>query len=191
MNILAIQGSPRPEGNTQAVLDFVLDGAREAGAKVELVHVCELEDVSGCRECNNCKKNPSETACATNDDIQELLSKSLASDLVLWATPVFCWAPTWLIKMPMDRYYCMFKYQKDGSVNSLMKGRKMAAVITAGGDENDGADLVTETCKRLSAFSQCEWVGALVAADVKDPDTIRADTKLVERARQFGKGLVS
>ncbi|MHC4695921.1 MAG: flavodoxin family protein [Planctomycetota bacterium] len=191
MKILAIQGSPRPKGNTQAVLDLVLDAAREAGASVDVVRLSKLKNISGCRECNTCKKTPDEIGCALDDDILGVLRQSLESDLVLWATPVFCWAPSWLIKMPQDRYYSLFKYKEDGTVNSLMKGRKMAAVITAGGDENDGADLVSETCRRLCAFSQCDWVGALIAAEVKNPDTIRADTKLVDRARRFGTQLVA
>lgn len=191
MNILALQGSPRREGNTQALLDVVLEAARQAGAETQLVELSQLDNVSGCMECKACKKNPAEPACALDDDIQEILSKSLASDLVVWATPVFCWSPSWLAKMAMDRYYCMFKYKKDGQVDSLMRGRKMAAVITAGGGKDDGADLVEETCRRLTAFSQCEWLGALVAANVESPESIRKDTDLMERARQFGGLLAS
>ena len=67
----------------------------------------------------------------------------------------------------------------------------MAAVSTAGGDENNGADLVSKTCRRVCAFSQCDWGGALIAAEVKDPDTIRAETKLIDRARRFGTQLVA
>ena len=191
MNILALQGSPRPEGNTQAVLDIVLQAARDAGAETEVVQLSELENISGCVECQACKDEPNEPGCALDDDMLSVLDKALACDVAVWATPVFCWAPSWLAKMAMDRFYCMFKHGKDGQVDSLMRGRRMAAVITAGGGEDDGADLVTETCRRLTAYSQCEWLGALVAANVTDPETIRADTGLIERARQFGAKLAS
>ena len=191
MNILALQGSPRPEGNTQAVLDIVLQAAREAGAETEVVQLSELENVSGCIECNACKKEPNKPACALEDDMQSVLDKALKCDVAVWATPVFCWSPTWLAKMAMDRFYCMFKYRSDGQVDSLMRGRRVAAVITAGGGEDDGADLVKATCRRLAAFSQCDWLGALVAANVTDPEQIRADTNLVEGARQFGGQLAS
>ncbi len=191
MNILALQGSPRREGNTQAVLDVVLQAARQAGAETELVELSQLEKLSGCIECKTCKKNPDEPGCALDDDMQDVLGKALESDVVVWATPVFCWSPTWLAKMAMDRFYSMFKYKKDGQIDSLMQGRKMAAIITAGGGEDDGADLVKETCRRLAAFSQCDWLGASVAANVTDPEMIRADTNLTERARQFGGQLAS
>lgn len=191
MNILALQGSPRRQGNTQTVLDIVLQAARRAGAETEVVELSRLQNVSGCIECKACKQKPNEPGCALDDDIQNLLGKALESDVVVWATPVFCWSPTWLAKMAMDRFYCMFKYGEDGQVNSLMQGRKMAAVITAAGGADDGADLVEETCRRLAVFSRCDWLGALVAAGVRDPETIRADTDLIERARQFGGQLAS
>lgn len=191
MNILALQGSPRRDGNTQAVLDIVLQAARQAGAETELVELSQLDKLSGCIECKACKDKPDEPGCTLDDDMQDVLGKALESDVVVWATPVFCWSPTWLAKMAMDRFYCMFKYKKDGQIDSLMQGRKMAAIITAGGGEDDGADLVKETCRRLAAFSKCDWLGAVVAANVTDPETIRANTNLIERARQFGGQLAS
>ena len=191
MNILALQGSPRREGNTQAVLDIVLQAAQQAGAETELVELSQLERLSGCIECKACKERPDEPGCALDDDMQDVLGKALESDVVVWATPVFCWSPTWLMKMAMDRFYCMFKYRKDGQIDSLMQGRKMAAIITAGGGEDDGADLVKETCRRLAAFSKCDWLGAVVAANVTDPETIRANTNLIELARRFGRQLAS
>ena len=67
----------------------------------------------------------------------------------------------------------------------------MAAVITAGGGDDDGADLVTETCRRMAEFAQARWLGAFVAARVESPDSIRADAELVDRARAFGRQLAS
>ncbi len=51
MKILAIQGSPQPEGNTRVILGAVLSAAAEAGAVVETAQVSELECLSGCDEC--------------------------------------------------------------------------------------------------------------------------------------------
>jgi multimeric flavodoxin WrbA len=189
--ILAIQGSPRRQGNTQAVLEVVLRAAQDAGAAVESIELCQMQDLTGCQECNACKKKADEPGCAIDDDLQDVLEKAIDSDLVVWATPVFCWAPSWLAKMAMDRFYCMFKYRKDGQIDSLLEGRKMAAVITAGGSEDDGADLVAETCKRMAAFSKCEWLGSLVADNVTNRKSIRADTDLIERAERFGRKLAS
>jgi len=142
MNILAIQGSPRPNGNTRAVLDIVVEAAERAGANVNMVRLAEFKNISGCLECFGCQKKESEPACAVDDDIQGVLKKATESDLVLWATPVFCWSPSWLAKMAMDRFYCLFKFEAPDKVRCLIEGRKMAAVVTAGGPESDGAEFI-------------------------------------------------
>ena len=189
MKILAFQGSPRPDGNTQAVLEMVLKSAEQAGAEVEIVQISQLGDISGCRECNVCQATADEPGCAIDDDLSPWVGAITKSDVIVWATPVFCWSPSWLAKIGMDRIYCLFKFQEDGEIATLIEGRKMAAVITAGGGPDDGADLVQETCKRLTLFSKCTWLGALVEANVENPATIRADQELTERAQAFGRQL--
>jgi multimeric flavodoxin WrbA len=191
MRIVALQGSPRVEGNTQAVLDMVLEGARQAGAQTETVKLIELEDFRGCMECFGCQGATDEPDCQIDDDMQGVFDKLMQADVIVWATPVFCWSPAWPLKMAMDRSFCMFKFQEDGEIRSLLEGRRMAAVLTAGGAESDGADLVQEICRRLVEFSRCKWEGTFVAAEVKDVESIRKDAALAERARAFGKKLAS
>ncbi len=192
MKILVIQGSPRPDGNTQAVLDTVLAAAEQAGAKTQTVQLSRLKGAVGCMECRACKQHRDEPGCAVDDGIAPILSQAVEADLILWATPVFCWSPSWLIKMVMDRFSSMFKFEDTiESVRSLLDGKKMAAVITAAGGEKDGADLVAETCRRMAQFSKCDWLGALTVANVVDAATIRADADLTERAGAFGSALVS
>ncbi len=192
MKILAIQGSPRPDGNTQAVLATVLAAAEQAGAKVQTVQLSRLKGIVGCMECHACQRHRDKPGCAVDDGIGPILSQAVEVDVILWATPVFCWSPSWLIKMVLDRFYCMFKFEDTiDSLRSLLEGKKMAVVITSGGSRQDGADLVTETCRRMAQFSKCDWLGALTVANVVDAATIRADADATERAESFGKELVS
>jgi len=191
MKILAIQGSPRPEGHTQAVLDIILDAAAEAGASTEVIQLSEYHDLAGCIECFACQQTPDEPGCVVLDDMQDVLAKALEADVIVLATPVFCWAPTWYLKMAMDRFYCTFKFESATEYRCLLEGRKVAAVISAGGDENDGADLVIEMCRRLAQFSKTEWLGAFVAANVTSVEGIREDAKLTAEARAFGQKLAS
>ena len=189
MKVLALLGSPRPNGNTRAVLDHVLEGAQRAGAEVELIDLSSLEDLTGCCECFVCQQSPDEPGCAVNDDMQEILSKALTADLLILATPVFCWSMSWLLKMAVDRMYCMFKFGGD-AVNCLLQGRRMAGVITSGGPEDDGASMITATFTQLAKFSKCKWLGSFVAAKVETQEAIRADRELCTRAVDFGREIV-
>ncbi len=191
MSILALLGSPRASGNTHAVLEMVLAGSHEAGAHTELVQLYKPKDLTGCMECQACQASADEPGCAIKDDMPLVIGKSIRADVIVWATPVFCWSPSWLLKMAMDRFYCTFKFTGGKDVRCLLQGRKMAAVITAGGGANDGADSVTDTCRRFAQFASCSWLGALVAPNVDTPATIRSDAALVEQARSFGRKLAS
>lgn len=189
MKILALQGSPRAAGNTDTVLKMVLASAEAAGAKVETVHIAKLEALRGCLECFGCQKTRDKPGCVVKDDMRAVMKKAMQADVIVWATPVFCWSPAWPLKIVMDRFFCTFKFDEDHKVTSLLKGRRMAAVITSGGGKDDGADLVTETLKRTAKFSQAKWLGALVAANAESPKRLRADQALARRAAAFGKRL--
>ena len=190
MRILAIHGSPRIAGNTDALLELVLDGARQGGAETEVVRLAELKDLTGCRECYGCQESTAEPGCVVEDDMQPIMTKALEADVIVFATPVFCWSPCWLMKMALDRFFCMLKFHEE-EVFSLLEGRRMAVVITAGGGEDDGADLVAETCRRMAEYTKCTWSGSLVAGFAKDPEGLRADQALAEGARSFGRQLIS
>ncbi|HNQ22728.1 MAG TPA: flavodoxin family protein [Phycisphaerae bacterium] len=185
--ILALQGSPRVQGNTRAVLDFVLEGATAAGAVADVIDLIGLKHLSGCRECFACQGQDDAPGCAVDDDMQLVLRQTLASDVLVLATPVFCWSPSWVLKMALDRLYCMFKFGDDGQVRCLLEGQAVAGVITAGGGNNDGADLVEETCRRMARYSGARWLGAFVAPNLKGPVAVRGDHALAERARAFGR----
>ena len=56
---LFINGSPRKNGNTAQLLKRAMDGAREAGAEVELVNLYDRSlNYKGCMSCFACKIKP-------------------------------------------------------------------------------------------------------------------------------------
>lgn len=52
---IALNGSPRKNGNTATLLQKALAGAAEAGAETELIHLIDL-DYKGCSSCFACKR---------------------------------------------------------------------------------------------------------------------------------------
>jgi len=55
MKVLGIYGSPRKGGNTDQLLDKVLEGAQSSGAEVKKVYTRDL-NLCGCIECGGCDK---------------------------------------------------------------------------------------------------------------------------------------
>ncbi len=77
MYILGINGSPRIGGNTDILLDKVLDGARSRGANAEKVILNTL-DISACQECEEIRDDGT---CIIEDDMQGLYDKIKRADL--------------------------------------------------------------------------------------------------------------
>ena len=90
MKIYILNGSPRKNGNTAQMCKAFADGAREAGAEVELVNLYDLE-FSGCHSCFACKlkggKHPCE--CTFPDAIRGLLHDVPRADGVVFASPIY------------------------------------------------------------------------------------------------------
>lgn len=53
MNILVLNGSPHPRGNTSQMIDAFREGAVSAGHMVEIVDVCKKQ-IGGCLACEYC-----------------------------------------------------------------------------------------------------------------------------------------
>lgn len=90
MKAMAINGSPRGDRNTAALLESALAGTRDAGAETELVDLFPV-DFKGCCSCFECKRKDerSRCRCALGDELQPILDRVLAADVLLVGSPIY------------------------------------------------------------------------------------------------------
>lgn len=102
MRILAFNGSPRGEsGNTDRILQPFLAGAREAGAETETIYLKDKR-INPCTGCFTCwLKTPG--TCVHQDDMPALLEKMRQADVLVYATPLYVYTVTGMMKDFMDR----------------------------------------------------------------------------------------
>ena len=102
MKITVFNGSPKAEkGNTHIMVLPFLEGARASGAETENIFLVH-QKIHYCTACYSCwLKTPGR--CAINDDMGELLAKVYASDIVVFATPLYVDNVTGIMKTFMDR----------------------------------------------------------------------------------------
>ena len=87
--IIAINGSPRRNGNTAELLQHALRGASDAGAETELVHLYSLK-FTGCLSCFYCKrKDVAHGVCAVKDDLAPVLERVRQADALIMGTPIY------------------------------------------------------------------------------------------------------
>jgi multimeric flavodoxin WrbA len=99
MKILGISCSPRKNGNTVAMLEKALAGAKGDGAEVELYNFAgkNLQPCDGCWGCLKTGK------CHIKDDVPELFDKMTAADGIIFGTPIYFWGMTAQAKTLLDR----------------------------------------------------------------------------------------
>ena len=90
MKIIGINGSPRKNWNSAAVLEEALKGAAETGAQVKRIDLFE-KHFSGCLSCFSCKRlgGPSFARCALKDDRTDILKEILEADAVIISAPIY------------------------------------------------------------------------------------------------------
>ena len=102
VKILAIQGSPRPkESNTAILLQEFLKGCRSQGAQTETIYLKEKK-IHPCVGCYTCwAKTPG--TCIFKDDMPEFLERVRQSDILVYATPLYNYNMTALLKAFQER----------------------------------------------------------------------------------------
>ena len=87
MNIIGIACSPRKDGNTDILIKEALAGAKDSGAKTELITIRDNE-IKPCDGCGSCVNTG---ICHIKDDMQIIYKKMLDADGIILATPVYFW----------------------------------------------------------------------------------------------------
>ena len=88
-NFIAINGSPRRNGNTATLLQHAVQGAKDAGASAELINLYAL-NFKGCTSCFACKlKSRPHGSCAMKDDLSPVLEKIKSADAVVFGAPIY------------------------------------------------------------------------------------------------------
>ncbi len=129
-NLLAIYGSPRRRGNTSTLLDRVVQGALDAGAKVDKVVLRDLK-MSPCLEIYGCKKTG---RCVIKDDFDNVYDQLLACDGLMLASPIFFYTVSATTKILMDRCQSLWvkKHWIDKVPHGEWKPKRKGLFISVG-----------------------------------------------------------
>jgi multimeric flavodoxin WrbA len=120
-NILIINGSLRTKGNTDTLVDHLINGISRIDVAVTK-YILRDKEVNGCKGCYYCSKNIS---CSIQDDMQKIHHEIQKSDLLIFASPMYWWGFTGLMKTFIDRLYLY--YPKSNA--HLVKGKKLVLII--------------------------------------------------------------
>jgi multimeric flavodoxin WrbA len=106
--VIAINGSPRKNGNTAILSQKTLEGAKSQGAEIELIHLIDLK-YQGCISCFACKRKGTEYIgkCALKDDLTPVLEKAMAADAIVLGSPIYVGDVTGMMRLFIERFAFM------------------------------------------------------------------------------------
>lgn len=186
MKIVSIHGSPRPEGNSTALANRILDAAEKRGAETHRYNLNSLS-YQGCQACYACKKG-SET-CVLTDDLAVVLDDVYSADVLIMASPVYCTDVSAQLKGFIDR---LFSFLVPGYIAKPKKSRfplnkKLVFILAQGHRDPDMfADIISRYLPIMKWFGfSPAW--SLRAVDVyfegdvlKRPDLLESADRIVD-----------
>ncbi len=176
MKVIAVCGSARKNGNTEALLGAALDGARKAGAKTELITLCDksIKMCDGCCYCDTAKK------CHIKDDMAKVFAKLLSTDAIIFGTPCYWDNMSGLLKNFFDRMnaFC---------IDRPLNGKKAGIVAVSGGGK-EHADHAIGAVRRFTEAQKMHFAASMGAKAYK-PGEIKNDAKKMADARALGEAV--
>jgi multimeric flavodoxin WrbA len=189
MKVMVLQGSPRKHGNTAQLAAPVIAALEKSGAEITERWLYDY-DIHGCLGCKACQNVPDSFGCIQKDDMNTLFEETIAADLILLVTPIYCWYCTAPMKAFLDRFiYGSCKFYGKQKMPPLTTG-KTCALITTLGYPIEMSHLLSDGVKMLCKHGKMTYGGALVGRDLgKGGDFLTPE--LQEQAEAFAAALLA
>lgn len=145
MKVIAFQGSPRVDGNTEILLRETL---RAIGESLHEIHVFTLNvmNIKPCQDCGGCDKTGT---CIINDDMNDVYQAIREADRIILASPIFFFGLSAQAKTMIDRcqsFWCE-KYLLKKPIPDGRYGRKGLLLLVGGMKKEIGVQGAEATAK--------------------------------------------
>jgi len=176
MNIIAICGSPR-KGNTEFLVRRFLAQAEELGHKTELALLREKR-IERCGGCLTCDESGS---CHIIDDVNLIIGRLAANDLIVFASPNYFNNVTGLMKDFFDRLNPLYGQK-------TLKGKQ--AIVVFVGDEMKSIEKALQTVTSVTNALEMDVIGDFFL-NARDASDLENDAEGVAKIDEFVKNILS
>jgi len=188
MKITTLLGSAKKTGNTATILSWIEDELKGMGHQVEHIYLND-KTIKGCLGCGKCKEKTDQVGCVHHDDATTILDELVASDAVIFASPIYFWGFTAQLKGLMDRAYALTTNYHKPEHDSLMKGKRVGLLATGGSNFDNNAEGAFTAFEKLSGFLLTENAYQLFVGKCSIPSAIPDHYK--GKAAEFAKALIA
>lgn len=131
MKVVAINGSPKSEGNTAQLINMIAQELAKENISTEMMHIGN-KTIRGCFGCGACAKNQ-DARCVAKDDeyVNECIQKMKEADGILIGSPVHFSGIAGTMKSFLDRAF--YVSAANGNIFRHKVGASIVAVRRSGG----------------------------------------------------------
>ncbi len=182
MKVIALNGSPRPIGNTSNILNEVTDLFEKEGIEAEIVHLYEYRFVN-CNVCLTCEIRGDGRCMDEDDGFNELLDKLRQADAILLAAPTYMNACPSVMQTFLERAALVLpKGDRD------LAGKVGGAIAVCG---HDGASMVYNQMVDFMLRSRMLVSGPIPIIRALNSPAYEDDTEGMKRVRCLVDDMVS
>lgn len=172
MKVIGICGSQRKGGNSEILLKAALARARECGCETEFIGLYD-RDIEFCDGCCKCDVTQ---ICEIDDDMKGVISKILAADAVIFATPTYFGDVSGTMKNFLDRL-------NPAGIDRKLRGKKVC-IITVGASDPLLFERSLGTIKLFCDTQKMNVIGTMWAKAYKAGEV--GEDK-IEEAKELGE----
>ena len=131
MKVIAINGSPRKDGNTNQALKIMAHELEQQGIEVEIIHIGHL-NIHGCIHCGYCWTSEGNHCVFKDDIVNETAKKMREADGFILGSPTYYAGIAGTMKAFLDRAFFTssgyFKYKAATSISVVRRAGGVDAV---------------------------------------------------------------
>ena len=190
MKIIAFNGSPRREGNTELLLAEAIRGAQDEGG---IVTVYRLNTMN-LKPCLSCGKCDDTGRCVINDDMQAVHEAIRTADRIIVASPIFFFSVSAQTKLMIDRCQAFWaqKYVHKKPLQPGPFGRKGLLLLVGGmkkTEKNRGFECSEVTVRAFFRTVNVQEHAILEFDEVDEKGAIAKHATALKEAYEAGRKL--
>jgi len=181
--ILVLKSSPRENGNSNALAEQLVSGAKEEGAEVESLMLHDM-NIQPCDACDVCQETG---VCIVKDDMQKIYPLLEKADAIVLASPIYYFTISAQAKLVIDRFYALETEQ-----GNTLKGKEIGIILTYGDTDlhNSGGINAIRTLEDIFRYIGAKIVG-IVHGTADEVGDAEKEPELMKRAYKLGQKLAA
>jgi multimeric flavodoxin WrbA len=183
--VLGINGSPRIGGNTDILLDKILDGAASRNARVEKVILNTLK-FSPCQECEDIRDDGT---CKLEDSFKPLYKKIEDADVIILASPIFFGSLTSQTKMMIDRFQCAWRAKYILKKDAFPRKKKGVFVSVEASERRIFFDNAKSIVRNFFAVINAKYTAEFFCPGIDEKGAVLKYPDILKNAFELGRRL--